>query len=169
MVFVSFSMSNLPCIYFLSEWSTKVASEATDIGRSTFYLDSSLSNTFGFKIQDKQGRMHRFNHFTILVVVIALSLKSRWMWLKQDLHKIFMLDIVPFLISDFVAMFFRSWIYWKIPAEYFLIFFGRIKRDEQEASWAQCKTWCWIKTWSVVWCVMWCDAGKLEVYDVTTF
>ena len=123
MVFVSFSMSNLPCIYFLSEWSTKVASEATDIGRSAFYPDSSLSNTFGFKIQDKQGRMHRFNHFTILVVVIALSLKSRWMWLKQDLHKIFMLDIVPFLISDFVAMFFRSWIYWKIPAEYFLIFF----------------------------------------------
>jgi len=37
------------------EWSTKVASEATDIGRSTFYPDSSLSNTFGFKIQDKQG------------------------------------------------------------------------------------------------------------------
>ena len=34
-----------------------------------------------------------------------------------------MLDIVPFLISDFVAMFFRSWIYWKIPAECFLIFF----------------------------------------------
>jgi len=56
------------------------------------------------------------------------------MWLKQDLHKIFKLDIVSFLISDFVAMFFRSWIYWKIPAEYFLIFFGRIKRDEQEAS-----------------------------------
>jgi hypothetical protein len=46
---------------FLSEGSTKVASEATDIGRSAFYPASGLSNTFGFKIQDKQGRMHRFN------------------------------------------------------------------------------------------------------------
>ncbi|OEL34920.1 CBS domain-containing protein CBSCBSPB5 [Dichanthelium oligosanthes] len=44
-----------------SEGSTKVASEATDIGRSAFYPASGLSNTFGFKIQDKQGRMHRFN------------------------------------------------------------------------------------------------------------
>ncbi|MCH1921913.1 hypothetical protein L9G15_21140, partial [Shewanella sp. A3A] len=44
-----------------SEGSTKVASEATDVGRSAFYPASGLSNTFGFKIQDKQGRMHRFN------------------------------------------------------------------------------------------------------------
>ncbi|KAG8054145.1 hypothetical protein GUJ93_ZPchr0001g32042 [Zizania palustris] len=44
-----------------SEGSTKVASEATDIGRSAFYPASGLSNMFGFKIQDKQGRMHRFN------------------------------------------------------------------------------------------------------------
>jgi len=38
-----------------------VASEATDIGRSAFFPASGLSSTFGFKIQDKQGRMHRFN------------------------------------------------------------------------------------------------------------
>ncbi|KAG8078910.1 hypothetical protein GUJ93_ZPchr0007g3249 [Zizania palustris] len=44
-----------------SEGSTKVPSEITDIGRSAFYPASGLSNTFGFKIQDKQGRMHRFN------------------------------------------------------------------------------------------------------------
>lgn len=47
--------------HFPSEGSTKVASEATDIGRSAFFPASGLSNTFGFKIQDKQGRMHRFN------------------------------------------------------------------------------------------------------------
>lgn len=34
---------------------TIVASGATDIGRSTFYPNSGLPNTFRFKIQDKQG------------------------------------------------------------------------------------------------------------------
>jgi hypothetical protein len=58
--FCVFHVTNLPGI-FLSEGSTKVASEATDIARSTFYPASGLSNMFGFKIQDKQGRMHRFN------------------------------------------------------------------------------------------------------------
>jgi hypothetical protein len=38
-----------------------VVSETTNIGRSVFYPTSGLSNTFVFKIQDKQGRMHRFN------------------------------------------------------------------------------------------------------------
>jgi hypothetical protein len=38
-----------------------VASETTDIVRSAFYPASGLSNTFGFKIQDKHGRTHRFN------------------------------------------------------------------------------------------------------------
>jgi hypothetical protein len=47
--------------HFLSEGSTKVASEATDIGRSALFPASGLSSTFGFKVQDKQGRMHRFN------------------------------------------------------------------------------------------------------------
>lgn len=47
--------------HFPSEGSTKVASEATDIGRSALFPASGLSSTFGFKIQDKQGRMHRFN------------------------------------------------------------------------------------------------------------
>ena len=40
-----------------------------------------------------------------------------------------MLDTVPFLISDLVAMFFRSWIYWKIPAESFLTFFSARKKS----------------------------------------
>ncbi|ONM07287.1 CBS domain-containing protein CBSCBSPB2 [Zea mays] len=41
--------------------STKVASEAADIGRPALFPASGLSNTFGFKVQDKQGRMQRFN------------------------------------------------------------------------------------------------------------
>ena len=54
-----------------------------------------------------------------------------------------MLDTVPFLISDLVAIFFTSWIYWKIPAESFVNFFfarkqsrggSRDRGDEQEAS-----------------------------------
>nr|CAD1839053.1 unnamed protein product [Ananas comosus var. bracteatus] len=44
-----------------SEGSMKVASEATEAGRSAFYPVSGLSSTFGFKLQDKHGRMHRFN------------------------------------------------------------------------------------------------------------
>ncbi|CAL9128961.1 CBS domain-containing protein CBSCBSPB1-like isoform X1 [Musa acuminata AAA Group] len=44
-----------------SEGSMKVASEATDTVRSAFYPPSGLSTTFGFKLEDKQGRMHRFN------------------------------------------------------------------------------------------------------------
>ncbi|XP_072990071.1 CBS domain-containing protein CBSCBSPB1-like [Typha latifolia] len=44
-----------------SEGSTRFASEATETGRSALYPASGLSSTFGFKLQDKQGRMHRFN------------------------------------------------------------------------------------------------------------
>ncbi|XP_042454854.1 CBS domain-containing protein CBSCBSPB5-like isoform X2 [Zingiber officinale] len=45
-----------------SEGSLKFASETEDTVRSSaFYPPSSLSTTFGFKLQDKQGRMHRFN------------------------------------------------------------------------------------------------------------
>ena len=53
--------SNWFIYHFPSEGSTKVASEAADIGRSALFPASGLSNTFGFKVQDKQGRMHRFN------------------------------------------------------------------------------------------------------------
>uniref|UniRef100_A0A0D9V9P2 CBS domain-containing protein n=1 Tax=Leersia perrieri TaxID=77586 RepID=A0A0D9V9P2_9ORYZ len=60
-----------------SEGSTKVASETTDIGRSAFYPASGLSNTFGFKIQDKQGRMHRFNCETSSLTELITSILQR--------------------------------------------------------------------------------------------
>ncbi|GJM92031.1 hypothetical protein PR202_ga08458 [Eleusine coracana subsp. coracana] len=60
-----------------SEESTKVASETTDIGRSAFYPASGLSNTFGFKIQDKQGRMHRFNCDTSSLTDLITSILQR--------------------------------------------------------------------------------------------
>ncbi|KAA8542102.1 hypothetical protein F0562_023254 [Nyssa sinensis] len=44
-----------------SEGSLKLASEGGETGRSVPYPSSSLPNTFAFKIQDKRGRMHRFN------------------------------------------------------------------------------------------------------------
>ncbi|KAF3337189.1 CBS domain-containing protein CBSCBSPB1-like isoform X1 [Carex littledalei] len=43
-----------------SEGSTRVTSEMNEAGRSALF-PSGLSSTFGFKIQDKKGRMHRFN------------------------------------------------------------------------------------------------------------
>ncbi|CAL4959693.1 unnamed protein product [Urochloa decumbens] len=60
-----------------SEGSTRVASEATDIARSAFYPASGLSNTFGFKIQDKQGRMHRFNCETSSLTELITSILQR--------------------------------------------------------------------------------------------
>lgn len=44
-----------------SEGSIRVPSEATDTGRNAFYPASGPSTTFGFKLQDRKGRMHRFN------------------------------------------------------------------------------------------------------------
>ncbi|KAL2465484.1 CBS domain-containing protein CBSCBSPB5 [Abeliophyllum distichum] len=44
-----------------SENSLKMASEGAETGRSLPYPMSSAPNTFAFKIQDKKGRMHRFN------------------------------------------------------------------------------------------------------------
>ncbi|KAF6148446.1 hypothetical protein GIB67_038801 [Kingdonia uniflora] len=43
-----------------SEGSFKI-SEGTEQGRSPFYLASTVTNTFGFKLEDKKGRKHRFN------------------------------------------------------------------------------------------------------------
>jgi len=60
-----------------SEGSTKVASEAADIGRSAFFPASGLSSTFGFKIQDKQGRMHRFNCETSSLTDLITSILQR--------------------------------------------------------------------------------------------
>ncbi|KAG5617872.1 hypothetical protein H5410_017696 [Solanum commersonii] len=44
-----------------SESSLKLASEGAETGRSNPYPLASLPNTFAFKIQDRKGRMHRFN------------------------------------------------------------------------------------------------------------
>ncbi|CAA2978717.1 CBS domain-containing CBSCBSPB1-like [Olea europaea subsp. europaea] len=44
-----------------SENSLKMASEGAETGRSLSYPLSSAPYTFAFKIQDKKGRMHRFN------------------------------------------------------------------------------------------------------------
>ncbi|XP_070016591.1 CBS domain-containing protein CBSCBSPB1-like isoform X3 [Nicotiana sylvestris] len=41
--------------------SLKLASEGAELRRSISYPSSSLPNTFAFKIQDRAGRMHRFN------------------------------------------------------------------------------------------------------------
>ncbi|XP_055828412.1 CBS domain-containing protein CBSCBSPB5-like isoform X1 [Solanum dulcamara] len=41
--------------------SLKLASEGVELRRSISYPSSSLPNTFAFKIQDRMGRMHRFN------------------------------------------------------------------------------------------------------------
>uniref|UniRef100_A0A2C9UIL7 CBS domain-containing protein n=1 Tax=Manihot esculenta TaxID=3983 RepID=A0A2C9UIL7_MANES len=43
-----------------SEGSLKLPSEGGETGRSLPYPSSALPNTFGFKIEDKRGRMHRF-------------------------------------------------------------------------------------------------------------
>lgn len=43
-----------------SEGSLKLASES-EAGRSAFYSPASVNSIFGFKIQDRKGRMHRFN------------------------------------------------------------------------------------------------------------
>ncbi|XP_077212204.1 CBS domain-containing protein CBSCBSPB1-like [Tasmannia lanceolata] len=45
----------------MSEGSLRLPSEETDTGRSASYPSSGLVNTFGFKLEDRKGRMHRFN------------------------------------------------------------------------------------------------------------
>lgn len=57
----SFLLIFLICLRHFSEGSLKLASEGAETGRSTPYPSASLPNTFAFKIQDRKGRMHRFN------------------------------------------------------------------------------------------------------------
>ncbi|WOK96630.1 hypothetical protein Cni_G05337 [Canna indica] len=59
-----------------SEGSMKVASEATETVRS-FYPPSSLSTSFGFKLEDKKGRMHRFNCDTQSLTDLITSILQR--------------------------------------------------------------------------------------------
>ncbi|KAK9108509.1 hypothetical protein Syun_024520 [Stephania yunnanensis] len=60
-----------------SEGSLKLASEGTDTGRSLSYPSSSLPHTFGFKIQDNKGRMHRFNCDTRSLTELITSILQR--------------------------------------------------------------------------------------------
>ncbi|KAK9120116.1 hypothetical protein Scep_018209 [Stephania cephalantha] len=60
-----------------SEGSLKLASEGTDTGRSLSYPSSSLPHTFGFKIQDNKGRMHRFNCDTRNLTELITSILQR--------------------------------------------------------------------------------------------
>ncbi|PWZ25317.1 CBS domain-containing protein CBSCBSPB5 [Zea mays] len=54
-----------------------MASEAADIGRSALFPASGLSNPFGFKIEEKQGRMHRFNCETSSLTDLITSILQR--------------------------------------------------------------------------------------------
>ncbi|KAI3977253.1 hypothetical protein MKX01_035983 [Papaver californicum] len=61
-----------------SEGSLKLHSESTEIGRSSSVFPSpSMPNMFGFKIQDKKGRMHRFNCDTSSLTELITSILQR--------------------------------------------------------------------------------------------
>ncbi|KAF8390664.1 hypothetical protein HHK36_025191 [Tetracentron sinense] len=60
-----------------SEASMKFASDGTDAGRFSPYPSSVLPNTFGFKIEDKKGRMHRFNCDTRSLTDLLTSILQR--------------------------------------------------------------------------------------------
>lgn len=60
-----------------SENSLKLASDGTDTGRSVPYPSPGLPNTFAFKIEDKQGRMHRFNCETSTMTDLITSILQR--------------------------------------------------------------------------------------------
>ncbi|KAH7664076.1 PB1 domain-containing protein [Dioscorea alata] len=60
-----------------SEGSTKFTSEGTEMGRLASYPHSSLSNNFGFKLEDKKGRMHRFNCETQSITNLVTSILQR--------------------------------------------------------------------------------------------
>ncbi|KAJ6374525.1 hypothetical protein OIU78_030103 [Salix suchowensis] len=60
-----------------SEGSLKLASEGTEAGRSFLYPSSAYRNAFSFKIEDKRGRMHRFNCETRNLTDIRTSILQR--------------------------------------------------------------------------------------------
>ncbi|KAK3013857.1 hypothetical protein RJ639_010205 [Escallonia herrerae] len=60
-----------------SESSLKLASEGAETGRSLPGPSSTLSDTFHFKIQDKKGRMHRFNCKTRSLTDVITAILQR--------------------------------------------------------------------------------------------
>ncbi|KAF3436902.1 hypothetical protein FNV43_RR19655 [Rhamnella rubrinervis] len=60
-----------------SDGSMKLTSEGTEMGKIVPLLQSSLPNTFAFKIQDKKGRMHRFTCDTRSLTDLITSIIQR--------------------------------------------------------------------------------------------
>ncbi|XVF54703.1 hypothetical protein PTKIN_Ptkin05aG0202400 [Pterospermum kingtungense] len=67
-----------------SDNSLKLASEGAETGRSLPYPSSSMPNTFGFKIQDKRGRMHRFTSDTRSLTDLITAILQR---LEDDIDR----------------------------------------------------------------------------------
>ncbi|XVE56563.1 hypothetical protein DITRI_Ditri04bG0021400 [Diplodiscus trichospermus] len=67
-----------------SDSSLKLVSEGAETGRSLPYPSSNMPNTFGFKIQDKRGRMHRFTCDTRSMTDIITAILQR---LEDDIDR----------------------------------------------------------------------------------
>lgn len=62
----------------LSEGSLKLASaDGTDVGRSAAFPSSTLGQTFGFKLEDRKGRKHRFNCDTRSLTELITAILQR--------------------------------------------------------------------------------------------
>ncbi|KAK8560156.1 hypothetical protein V6N13_061252 [Hibiscus sabdariffa] len=59
-------------------------SDGTETGRSLPYPSSNMPNTFGFKIQDKRGRMHRFSCETRSLTDVITAILNR---LEDDIDR----------------------------------------------------------------------------------
>ncbi|KAI7999302.1 CBS domain-containing protein CBSCBSPB5 [Camellia lanceoleosa] len=73
---LSFGDHQLSCMS-LSDNSFKLAFESIETTRSLPYPSSIVPNTFGFKIQDKKGRMHRFNCDTRSLTDLVTAILQR--------------------------------------------------------------------------------------------
>ncbi|CAK9170266.1 unnamed protein product [Ilex paraguariensis] len=71
-----------------SESSLKLASEGAETGRTLPYPSSTLPNAFAFKIQDKMGRMHRFNCGMLLILFLALGTHQMAVKLRQSIQEV---------------------------------------------------------------------------------
>ncbi|XWS51430.1 hypothetical protein CRYUN_Cryun12cG0175600 [Craigia yunnanensis] len=67
-----------------SDNSLKLASDGAETGRSLPYPSSNMPNTFGFKIQEKRGRMHRFTCDTRSLTDLITAILQR---LEDDIDR----------------------------------------------------------------------------------
>ncbi|XVE54478.1 hypothetical protein DITRI_Ditri03aG0084800 [Diplodiscus trichospermus] len=67
-----------------SDNSLKLASDGAETGKSLPYPSSNMPNTFGFKIQDKRGRMHRFTCDTRSLTDLITAILQR---LEDDIDR----------------------------------------------------------------------------------